>query len=196
MNEGQAAMANLMLFSSDVVVLSHTTKVQHHLTFSTNKLIKHSFENFKSQCFATVSQKMVPGITSLSQNTYQPLQWEMGDKRGKSDSKSCTLHFQRGMVPPAFLSLSYIILLSMQREDEITIIQSSEKFLHSYISKTHCAKTNILPSLKLQLEETFRFLWKFYHTPEQKHQEANLVAELSSALRNYHRFWSNCKGLS
>jgi hypothetical protein len=74
MNEGQAAMANLMLFSGDVVVLSHTIKVQQHLTFSTNKWIKHSFENFKSQCFVTVSQKMVPGITSLSQNTYQPLQ--------------------------------------------------------------------------------------------------------------------------
>jgi hypothetical protein len=74
MKEAQAAMANLMLFSGDVVVLSHTTKVQHHLTFSTNKLIKHSFEIFKSQCFATVSKKMVPGITSLSQNTYQPLQ--------------------------------------------------------------------------------------------------------------------------
>jgi hypothetical protein len=62
MNEAQAAMA----FSSDVVVLSHTTKVRHHLTFSVNKLIKHNFENFKSQCFATVSKKMVPGITSLS----------------------------------------------------------------------------------------------------------------------------------
>lgn len=144
MNEGQAAMANLMLFSGDVV-LSHTIKVQHHLTFSTNKWIKHSFENFKSQCFATVSQKMVPGITSLSQNTYRPLQWEMGDKRGKNNSKSCTLHFQRGMVPPAFLSLSYIILLSMQREDEITTIQSSEKFLHSYISKHIVPKQTYCP---------------------------------------------------